>query len=166
MWRPARADNAQTALVLTAIDVGKELYAVTVYFDAMAQDSSVTLSCGGDARLMADRSLFQRAVNNLVSNAIRHSPPGGKVQLRAVTCPDGAVEVQVVDEGCGIAPEELPHVFERFYRGVNGRSSTEGAGLGLAIVRSIMTLHGGTVSLTNAAGGGVVATLRFPVVAG
>jgi two-component system heavy metal sensor histidine kinase CusS len=158
----ARADNAQTALSPTSIDVGKELRAVATYFDAIAQDKPVTLVCEGDARLVADRSLFQRAVNNLVSNAIRHSPPGGKVRLSAGTGTAGTVEIRVADSGSGITPDELPRVFERFYRGNGARSSAEGAGLGLAIVRSIMTLHGGSVDLTNAPGGGIVATLHFP----
>src|SRR5439155_25028075 len=97
------------------------------------------------ADIAVDRTLFQQAMGNLVENAIHHTPAGGVVRLEA--CGDnGFVAVSVRDTGSGIPPEHVPHVFDRFYRADPSRSKdTGGVGLGLAIVRSIMSLHGGEV---------------------
>ncbi|HEY2769413.1 MAG TPA: sensor histidine kinase, partial [Solirubrobacteraceae bacterium] len=97
-----------------------------------------------------------RAINNLLDNAAKHSPPDGVVE---VTVDTGGLRVR--DHGPGIAPEDLPHVFDRFYRGVNARG-THGSGLGLAIVRQVATQHGGSVTADNAADGGAVFVLHLP----
>jgi two-component system sensor histidine kinase MprB len=100
-----------------------------------------------------------RAINNLLDNASKHSPPGGAVDvdLRA----DGVLTVR--DHGPGIDPEDLPHVFDRFHRGANARGRP-GSGLGLAIVRQVAEAHGGTVGLEAAPGGGTLARLALPAV--
>jgi len=98
-----------------------------------------------------------RAVNNLLDNAARHSPPDGIVEV-AVTA-DG---VRVRDHGTGIDPSDLPYVFDRFYRGAGARGR-QGSGLGLAIVRQVAQQHGGSVSAANASDGGAVFNLRLPV---
>lgn len=97
-----------------------------------------------------------RAVNNLLDNAARHSPPGGVVEIRVGT--DGIV---VRDHGPGIDDADLPYVFDRFYRGASSRGQ-QGSGLGLAIVRQVAEQHGGSVSAANAPDGGAVFTLRLP----
>jgi two-component system, OmpR family, sensor histidine kinase MprB len=97
-----------------------------------------------------------RAVNNLLDNAARHSPPGGTVQ--AVVDGEG---VRVRDHGPGIPDEDLPYVFDRFFRGANSRGQ-QGSGLGLAIVRQVAEQHRGSVSAANAPDGGAVFTLRLP----
>jgi two-component system sensor histidine kinase MprB len=97
-----------------------------------------------------------RAINNLLDNAARHSPPHGIVEVTVDA--DG---VTVRDHGPGIPPEELPHVFDRFFRGASSRGA-QGSGLGLAIVRQVAELHGGSVSAANAPEGGAVFTLRLP----
>jgi two-component system, OmpR family, sensor histidine kinase MprB len=102
----------------------------------------------------ADR--LGRAVNNLLDNAARHSPAGGIVEVRVD--PKGVV---VRDHGPGVAREDQPYVFDRFFRGRNARGS-QGSGLGLAIVRQVNEQHGGSVSVTNAPDGGAVFTLRLP----
>jgi two-component system sensor histidine kinase MprB len=99
---------------------------------------------------------LERAVNNLLDNAARHSPPGGVVE---VTTGPGGVEVR--DHGPGVDEADLPHVFDRFYRGTNSRGSL-GSGLGLAIVRQVTEQHGGTASVANAPDGGAVFTLSLP----
>jgi two-component system, OmpR family, sensor histidine kinase MprB len=99
---------------------------------------------------------LERAVNNLLDNAARHSPPGGVVE---VTTGPGGVEVR--DHGRGVDEADLPHVFDRFYRGTNSRGSL-GSGLGLAIVRQVTEQHGGTASVANAPDGGAVFTLSLP----
>jgi two-component system, OmpR family, sensor histidine kinase MprB len=97
-----------------------------------------------------------RAVNNLLDNAARHSPPGGKVEV--VVDSSG---VRVRDHGSGIAPEDLPYVFDRFFRGTNSRGR-QGSGLGLAIVRQVAFQHGGSVSAANAPDGGAVFAMHLP----
>jgi two-component system, OmpR family, sensor histidine kinase MprB len=99
-----------------------------------------------------------RAVANVLDNAAKWSPPGGSVEVRSA---DG--ELRVRDHGPGIAPEDLPHVFDRFYRSPAARG-TPGSGLGLAIVRQVVESHGGTVSAGPAEGGGTVVRLAFPAV--
>ena len=99
---------------------------------------------------------IERAVGNLLDNAAKWSPPGGEVRLEVK---DGTVVVR--DEGPGIADEDLPHVFERFYRARSARGMP-GSGLGLAIVRQVAEAHGGEVAVARANGGGTVATLTFP----
>jgi two-component system, OmpR family, sensor histidine kinase MprB len=97
-----------------------------------------------------------RAVNNLLDNAARHSPPDGVVEVSVDR--DG---LRVRDHGPGVAEEDRPFVFDRFYRGEHTRSQ-QGSGLGLAIVRQVATQHGGSVSVDNAADGGAVFTVRLP----
>ena len=99
---------------------------------------------------------IERAVGNLLDNAAKWSAPGGEVQLEVK---DGTVVVR--DHGPGISAEDLPHVFERFYRARSARGMP-GSGLGLAIVRQVAEAHGGAVELARANGGGTVATLTFP----
>ena len=100
---------------------------------------------------------LERAINNLLDNAARHSPPGGTVEITVDA--DG---VQVRDHGLGIVPDDLPYVFDRFFRGTNSRGR-QGSGLGLAIVRQVTEQHGGTATAANAEDGGAVFTLRLPV---
>jgi two-component system, OmpR family, sensor histidine kinase MprB len=104
---------------------------------------------------MPDR--LGRAVNNLLDNAARHSPPGATVEVDV----DGS-GVRVRDHGPGVAEADLPFVFDRFYRGASSRG-TQGSGLGLAIVRQVAEQHGGAVSVVNAPDGGAAFTLRLPV---
>ncbi len=100
-----------------------------------------------------------RAINNLLDNAARHSPPDGTVEIEVGT--DG---VRVRDHGPGVAPQDLPYVFDRFFRGTNSRGR-QGSGLGLAIVRQVTEQHGGSASAANAQDGGAIFTLHLPGVA-
>jgi two-component system sensor histidine kinase MprB len=98
-----------------------------------------------------------RAVNNLLDNAARHSPPGGTVEV--IVDERGVV---VRDHGTGVDPDDLPYVFDRFYRG-KGSRGRQGSGLGLAIVRQVALQHGGSVAVANAPDGGAIFTMRLPV---
>jgi two-component system heavy metal sensor histidine kinase CusS len=158
----ARTDNAQAALVHARIDVGLELDAVVAFFDAMAQEKSISVSRVGESLVCADRSLLRRAVSNLVSNALRHTERGGHVDLVVDRGTDASTHIHVTDNGVGIASDEVPRVFERFYRGSTTEQHDGGVGLGLAIVRSIMSLHGGTVEIVSKPLKGTTATLHFP----
>ncbi|MFJ4768135.1 ATP-binding protein [Streptomyces uncialis] len=112
----------------------------------------------------ADPVRLRQAVGNLVSNAIRHTPSGGEVRVRAFRRdPDGDLVVEVRDTGEGIAAEHLPYVFDRFWRAEKSRNRrTGGSGLGLAIVRRLMEAHGGTVEVSSVVGVGTVFTLYVP----
>jgi two-component system heavy metal sensor histidine kinase CusS len=108
-----------------------------------------------------DPVLLQRAVNNLVSNAIRHTPAGGTVRLSARETEEG-IEIAVSNTGPGIAPEHLPYICDRYYRADAARSDHgHSAGLGLSIVRAIMELHGGTISVQSEPGTSTEFCLRF-----
>jgi two-component system sensor histidine kinase MprB len=106
-------------------------------------------------RFVGARSRLERAVDNVLDNAINWSPPGGTVDIRLV---DGTLTVR--DHGPGIAEADLPHVFDRFYRAAAARA-LPGSGLGLAIVKQTLDDHGGSVTVANADGGGALLTLRF-----
>jgi two-component system heavy metal sensor histidine kinase CusS len=111
----------------------------------------------------ADLDLFRRVISNLLYNALKFSGRGGKVIISARQEDDLSVTIEVSDTGCGISPEHLPRIFDRFYRGDAAmKNPPAGSGLGLAIVRAIMTMHGGTVEAQSQVGIGTTMTLRFP----
>ncbi|WP_405985376.1 sensor histidine kinase [Streptomyces sp. NBC_00872] len=116
------------------------------------------------APLHADPVRLRQAVSNLVSNAVRHTPPGGTVTLRSyVTGSGDEVALEVSDTGSGIPAEDVPHVFDRFWRAEKSRNrSTGGSGLGLAIVLKLAEAHGGTASVESTEGRGSVFTVRLP----
>jgi two-component system OmpR family sensor kinase len=110
---------------------------------------------------MADRDLLYLAVYNLLDNALKFTRPGDTVEVRAFE--DGAsVVIEVADTGPGIPEDELPHVWEELYRGQGARAAP-GSGLGLALVRAIVELHGGQINLRSRAGQGTVFTVRLPI---
>ena len=112
-----------------------------------------------------DGARMERAIGNLVRNALEHTPGGGRV-LVSVSAVDGRVDVRVADSGKGIDPSDLPHIWDRFYRadssrGRNGKG--DGAGLGLAITRGIVEAHGGAVEATSVLGQGAAFVIRLPL---
>ncbi|MGW4399743.1 sensor histidine kinase [Amycolatopsis nivea] len=112
--------------------------------------------------ITADPVRLRQALDNLVSNAIRHTPPGGSVTVTARQAENDAI-FEVTDTGTGIAPEDLPRVFDRFWRADPSRSrASGGSGLGLAIVRKLAEAHGGEVTAASTPGRGTTFTLRFP----
>lgn len=157
----ARTENATEAPQWELIDIEKELAAVQEFYEAAAAERGVSLRVSETSDLWAsiDKILFQQAVGNLVSNAIAYTPKGGVVQI-AARADASWLRLSVTDTGCGIAPEHLPHVFDRFYR---ARSTTEhNVGLGLAMVKGIVTRHGGRVEIDSEVGRGTQVTLIFP----
>ena len=104
---------------------------------------------------------LDRAVANLVDNAIKYSPPGEPVEIELTTVSGSGGELTVRDHGQGISAEDLPHVFDRFYRGAEARGRP-GSGLGLAIVRQVIAQHGGTVTAERAPGGGTLMRVTLP----
>ncbi len=110
-----------------------------------------------------NRTLIQRAVGNLVSNALAHTLDGGMVAM-TTHCEAARILIEVTDTGVGILPDALPRVFDRFFRVDSSRSKTSGGtGLGLVIVQEIMLLHGGNVEIASEPGIGVRVTLRMSI---
>jgi two-component system heavy metal sensor histidine kinase CusS len=157
----ARADNAEQGLRLEPVSTGVEFQKLVEFFEIGADDQGVTLQVDGECHLMADPLLLRRALSNLMTNALRYTPRGGTIVLKAQE-QGGAVLISVCDNGAGIAQEHLPYLFDRFYRVDAARSATDSTGLGLAVVRSIVELHGGGVSVRSEPGQGACFEMRFP----
>jgi two-component system heavy metal sensor histidine kinase CusS len=159
----ARADHPESAIKRASFPVAAEMNAVREFYEALAADRQIAVTCEGEATVEGDPTLVRRAVSNLLGNALKHTAPGGAVWLTAVTRPDCAVEIAVRDNGRGIPGESLPRLFDRFYQvRPTAGSPARGVGLGLAIVKSIMRLHGGEVQVTSTIGVGTTFVLRFP----
>lgn len=164
----ARSEDPRTQITRESIDIGQELERVREFYEAPAADAGVeiTVACDHPTRAAVDRTLFQRAVGNLVANAIRYTPRGGRIELAAAR-ENGQLRIDVADTGEGIAPEDLPHIFDRFYRADRARTNTASAnvGLGLPIVKSIVSLHGGTIQVDSKPHHGTRMTIRIPATA-
>ncbi|MFF7337579.1 sensor histidine kinase [Streptomyces sp. NPDC008163] len=164
----AQADAGALRLHPEPVDVAVLLGQVAAAHQARADAAGVALGVRPPGRplppLEADPVRLRQAVGNLVSNAVRHTPEGGKVTLRAYGSEGGdAVLVDVADTGSGIPADDLSRVFDRFWRGEKSRSRrTGGSGLGLAIVRKLAEAHGGSATAVSTPGEGSVFTLRFP----
>jgi two-component system heavy metal sensor histidine kinase CusS len=158
----ARSDGSKMVINRAPCDVQASLETVRGYYEALAEDRGVAISCEGGGTLHADPVLFRQAVSNLLSNALNYTPAGGRVLIQAGR-KDGAFEIGVSDTGRGIPQEHLPRIFDRLYRADPARSEhPSGAGLGLSIVKSIMALHGGSVTVQSEAGEGTRFLLTFP----
>ena len=127
---------------------------------AEARGVRVAVQPGPPSVIAADADAISRALDNLVDNAIRHSPRGGVIEV-SVETDGGERVVRVRDDGPGFGAGELPHLFQRFRRGQDAAGT--GTGLGLAIVRSVVEAHRGRVSAADRPGGGAEITLTFPV---
>lgn len=162
-------------LTLARADAGdRPVERETLYLDDVASDAvdaaralaeykGVILEVGtfDEARITGDRALLRQLVLIVLDNAIKFTPAGGRVSLD-VRSQDGERRVEVRDTGIGIPADQLPHVFERFYRGDAGRRAAEGAGLGLAIARWIADAHGAGLDINSPAGQGTRVAIIFP----
>ncbi|MFE0454309.1 sensor histidine kinase [Streptomyces sp. NPDC058914] len=160
----ADADAGTLRLHREPVAADELLAQVTAAHRVAAEAAGVTLRTRTDGAPWtdADPVRLRQALGNLVTNAVRHTPPGGTVTLTARP-EDAHVLLEVADTGTGIAAEDLPHVFERFWRAEKSRSRrTGGSGLGLPIVRHLMAAHGGTADAASTPGEGSVFTLRLP----
>jgi len=156
----ARADAAREPVARKRFDARAAVEKIAAFYQAIAEDHHVAINCKGEGQISADPALFERAVGNLVDNALRFTPENGSIQIAVAELPRD-FEVAVSDDGPGIAPEHLPRVFDRFYRAEPSRGS-DGAGLGLALVKSIVDLHGGTAEIRSNVGRGTTVSLTFP----
>ena len=163
----ARAESPAAHIDRLRLDARQELEALREFYEALAAEQKVEVRCHGQVLVYADPILFRRAVSNLLSNALHYTPCGGIVTLSVSTAEDYASIVRVSDTGVGMAPEHLPKIFDRFYRVDPARAQdTPGMGLGLALVKSILDLHGGMVTVQSVPHQGTTVTLKFPPPAG
>lgn len=167
----SRAESPLTHLRRERVNIAELLDGIREYYEASAEDVGVSLITAASAKpviAQLDRTLLQRAVGNLVSNAVAHTPSGGSIVLGTTlgsATESSTLCIEVADTGEGIPPEALPKVFDRFYRVDASRSQASGGtGLGLSIVQSIMLLHGGNVEINSEVGRGTRVRLLIPIV--
>jgi len=156
----ARVDAAREPIARKSFDARAAVEKIAAFYQMAADDHNVTINCSGNGQIYADPDLFERAVGNLLDNALRFTAKHGSIRV-AVGKRNSDLEVTVSDNGCGISAEHLPRVFDRFYRAESSRSS-DGAGLGLALVKSIVELHGGSATIQSELNQGTKVVLRFP----
>jgi two-component system heavy metal sensor histidine kinase CusS len=149
----AKADHGLIVPRSESVDLASEVQELFEFYDALAEDHGVELKLVGEGLVAGERLMIRRAVSNLLSNAINHTPKGGSVVVEIKRSGSGEMHLSVDNPGEGIAPEHLARVFDRFYRIDSSRKrSTEGAGLGLAITKSIMAAHRGSVQVQSERG--------------
>jgi signal transduction histidine kinase len=162
----ALLDEPEFKLQPMTVNLGEVLDDIVMRFADRAVQQGVQLQQGNASAAAVfaavDIELFERAVANLVDNALKHTPSGGRVTLRADDSADGRVRITVSDTGAGIAAHDLEHLFDRLYTGSGARGDADGKGLGLAIVKRIVELHRGEVSVTSEGGRGTEVTIRLP----
>lgn len=159
----ARADAGERPAARETLYLDDQAADAVESIRALAQRAGVALEVGAfeEAPVTGDPVLVRRLLLILLENAVKFTPPGGHVRLD-VAVRDGQRAVVISDTGPGIAPADLPHVFERFYRGESARQGTEGAGLGLAIARWIADLHDARIDIQSSPGDGTRVAVSFP----
>ncbi|PYK45782.1 MAG: two-component sensor histidine kinase [Verrucomicrobia bacterium] len=156
----ARAEGVDRQIERGVFAARPAIEKIAAYYRTIAEERGISITNKGDGDVCADALLFDRALSNLLDNALCFTPDGGKITIATKTKPD-RTELAVEDTGCGIPPQHLPHVCDRFYR-VDSSRSPRGTGLGLALVKSITDLHGGSVTVSSEVNRGTTVTLIFP----
>jgi signal transduction histidine kinase len=148
------------------LDMSKLIWDITDEFRPQAESRKQSLSLGdsgSDLLVQGDPLQLRQAFRNLIGNAIKYTPDGGTIAVSIEESANSAL-IQIKDTGYGIPPEDLPHIFKRFYRvRNNGHDDIEGNGLGLAIVKSIAEAHGGSVHVESELGKGTCFAFSLPV---
>jgi two-component system OmpR family sensor kinase len=161
----ALADAGQLRLEREPVDLSELARTVVDHFAPAASAAGVVLELDAQDGLPpvdGDAGRLAQVLRNLLSNALRHTPPGGRVTVR-IDRAGALARLQVADTGSGIAPEDLPHVFDRFYRGGENRGRAGGAGLGLAIARQLVAAHDGQIEVASPPGAGTTFTITLPL---
>jgi signal transduction histidine kinase len=162
----ALADAGELVLMRRPVEARALLEHAALAYQVQAQEQGIQLSVEAQEDLPlidADPDRINQVLNNLVSNALRHTRDGGRIDLSA-EAKKGVVLLRIRDNGAGIKPEDMPHIFERFYRGDKARQQNENgeSGLGLAIAKSIVEAHGGEISVASVSGQGSTFTVALP----
>lgn len=166
LFELSKLDAGHVEPQLEAFPLAELVQDVVMHSEPEAERHGIALRAAlpeeGLPPVRADIGLVERVLTNLLDNALRFTPAGGRVEVRTWHA-DGQGWVAVADTGVGIAPEVLPHVFDRFYRADAARPSAHGAGLGLAIVQRIVELHGGAIAAESTPGAGTTFTFSLPL---
>lgn len=145
----AKTENGMYQLDLVQLDLKQEIAGLLDYYEAWAEERDITLRLSGNATLQGDRAMIRRAIGNLISNAVKHTPNGNTVSISLEQSRSHAL-IHVSNPGPPVANEHLPHLFNRFYRVANAGSAEEdGVGLGLAITQSIVHMHHGSIKVES-----------------
>jgi signal transduction histidine kinase len=157
----SEAETGTMKLNLAEVDLAAMAAEIRELYEDTAEAAGVTLTVRVPDRLIvrADRDRLRQAWANLVDNAIKYTPHGGRVDVEALQQGSG-IEVRVADTGVGIPEHDLPRIFDRLYRGDQSRA-TRGLGLGLSLVRAYVEAHGGTVTVTSTPGSGATFTINL-----
>lgn len=160
----ALADAGELPLTRRLVEPGILLEHTALAHMVQAQEQGVTIRVEADPeapKIVVDPERMSQVFGNLVSNALRYTPQGGEIILSAVS--DGSdLQLKVQDTGAGIDPEDLPHIFSRFYRSDKSRQQNGESGLGLAIAKSIVEAHGGSITVDSELGQGTTFTIIIP----
>ncbi len=160
----SRLDTGEAVINVSRLDLSRLVAATSEQIAPLAAEKEIAVQCNssGPVEIAGDRLRIQQVIVNLLDNAIKYTPPGGEIVLETRSEGRNAI-FEIKDSGPGIPAEALPHIFERFFRADSVRThSVNGAGLGLAIVRSICTAHGGSVTAANRPVGGCRITVSLP----
>jgi len=146
----SRIESGQVLMRQDEVNVNELFGHVGEVFALRSEETGVGLEMAltGSPRIRGDFDRLEQVLNNLLDNAFRHTPSGGKVRVASRDIQPGVLQVTVADTGTGINPHDIPHLFERFYR-ANGAGNKRGYGLGLAITREIVRAHGGEIWATS-----------------
>ncbi len=163
------AEAGELRLDISRIDIEEIVLQSVGFFKPQAEEKRIEIKTDMAPRLpniKGDQQRIRQVLHNLLSNAIRHTPEGGKIEVRVrtIASPNKEVSIAVADTGTGISPEDLPHVFERFYRGDPSRArESGGTGLGLVIAKELVEAHGGRIWIKSTPGRGTTVTFTLPV---
>ena len=160
----SRLDAGEAQAEWVRVDLTKLAVTTAEQMSLLAEDKGITITSesAGEVVVQGDRGRLKQIVVNLLDNAIKYTPDGGKIFLRT-TVRDGYAQLDVADTGVGIPASAIPRVFDRFFRVDKARSRAEGgAGIGLSIVKAIATAHGGSVAVTSVEGCGAQFRVSLP----
>jgi len=159
----SEAETGTMKLKVVPIELAKLVSEVTDLYEDTAEDAGITMKANVPADLVvnADRDRLRQALANLVDNAIKYTPRGGRIDVSA-SVESGTMTIRVADTGPGISEQDLPRIFDRLYRGDQSRT-THGLGLGLSLVRAYVEAQGGTVTVESKPGSGSTFIIRLPI---
>ncbi len=164
LFELSKLDSCESIIYAEPFSISDLIQDVVQKFYLRAKNSGVDLRCAqrtGAAMVHGDIAMLQRALENLIENALRHTTKGDRVAVD-YSLQDGKVIVKVIDTGCGIPEAELNHIFDRFYQVEKSRAKGEGSGLGLAIAKRILELHGTTIQVQSKINKGTTFTFNMP----
>ena len=159
----SRIESGQSGLHQERVDAAATIAAVRTDLEHRIAETgvSVTINASSDVVALGDAEKLRQVISNLLDNALKFTPSGGTIELSADNTDDERILIRVRDSGPGIAPEHLPHLFERFYKADRSRRD-QGTGLGLAIAKHIVELHGGEVGVESTQGAGSTFWFTLP----